>query len=550
MGTRDALHQMFGVEPPADYESPLQAVIRLSIIVAGVLNCTLRCSERFTFCNISCHLPQVVDEESPDLNSGTAQPVLNMPRLTCSHDDIWTMVHDTLWTAISCLFVAATPETIVPAMLLKISSTKVFLKHTEIFDGEVIDASTGARASRRIKHTRTTWSPGSPLLDVIFGTRMYDNHAYNDQHTLLGFGDLSSVFYPDILHSMTPSESYRMSYVLVEGNFILNQRYYHTLECRTPVSFPVHALISNIPLYPSAISQHSDLRLTASEGATAIVLDCEIGDRNSYIHRSLGVMLHSFYSLQRTERCDHDRNAPLTDNMGYTPYVIFVASYGHLDHLSRRRRHQFLSWQEEVDSDDNNDTNMGTELSVDTIPAKRPSEIDGQDQRCPSLHAQADGSESFQILQPDRVEGSLPNLAIRPIRRQPDGLTRTSLDLEDLEPFIQGEEPNLTESLVTREGKSLQPDAFSTDGEHQTNMAQNYEGQSVPVSDSTLPLTHDPRDSGELQQAKVIEIAMVRGNRQAQLLAASPQAILMIDCCLQCAWYDAIKLKMRRILVA
>jgi hypothetical protein len=135
---------------------------------------------------------------------------------------------------------------------------------------------------------------------------MYDNHAYNDQHTLLGFGDLSSVFYPDILHSMTTSESYRMSYVLVKGSFILNQRYYHTLECRTPVSFPVHALPSKIHLYPSAISRHSNLRLTALEGATAIVLDCETGDRNSYIYRSLGVMLHSFYSLQRTVPCDHD----------------------------------------------------------------------------------------------------------------------------------------------------------------------------------------------------------------------------------------------------
>jgi hypothetical protein len=66
------------------------------------------------------------------------------------------MLHDTLWAAISCLFVTTTPEMIVPAMLLKVSSSKVFFKETEIFDGEVIDASTGARASRKIKWTRAS----------------------------------------------------------------------------------------------------------------------------------------------------------------------------------------------------------------------------------------------------------------------------------------------------------------------------------------------------------------------------------------------------------
>lgn len=158
-----------------------------------------------------------------------------------------------------------------------------------------------------------------------------------------------------------------------------------------------------------------------------------------------------------------------------------------------------------------------------------------------------DSSEPHPIS--ERVEDSLGDIVTRPVPPHPESTNamRTNLDNADPAPFIQGEGPNLNQRFLPPEDGNRDPQAVSRDVEHLTDMAQNSERQSVLVSDSTPPPTRHQREPR--RAFKIMEIAMVRGNRQAQLLSASPQAILMIDCCLQCAWRDAVQLKMRRIIV-
>jgi hypothetical protein len=558
LGARDAVREMFAVEPPTGFSTTArEAVIILALTVAVSLKCSQNCHERFSFCNINVG-PLQSRDESTDIRS---DDMPEQPPLTCSHDDLWTMLQNTLWTAIACLYVKTKPDTIVPEKLLQVSGIKSFSRVITYDDDEVTNVETGLRASREKRYTRLIRSYGSPLLDVIFGAEMYENHTYDNNHSCLGFGNSTSVLYPEALHSMTPTENFRMSYLLVDGNFILNNRYYDTLEgVLYHSSFPSQdtvrhdglELSSEEGIKPSGMSQHTDLRLTAVEGAKAIILDSEIRHYNTSIYRSLDIILQSLFSLTQAQSCSHSRDAPLIHYMRHIPVIISVTDYNSLDSLSTWRQDYFSKWQETLEEED-----QRNDFKSPSVNASQPGSRSRRRRRsCSSAKAAIDNAESSSKL--EDLDTEAPELrAVSPYSQGNSESLEAQLDLEEYQLDWEAELEDEV-NIIGHGGPAtlydpviqLQRDRIPIEYDNESDNASkapsiNEESRSVQSHDGPLP--EEVEETRE--QRRYIEIAMVRGNRQAQVLAASPSSIIMLDCCLQCAWVSAVLQGKKRIIV-
>ncbi|KAL8946081.1 MAG: hypothetical protein Q9222_007473 [Ikaeria aurantiellina] len=276
---RESLVAMFS----ADSWNPvrLEPIKSLEMIVNRLLS-MLDCKQ----CRSEALVPSILEP-----NEATLQKSLPY---CASHASLWTDITGVLADAFTGLFVEPGLKAAIPLFRHYRSDTRPWLGNQILIDS--------------LRNLKVAFIPKS-------------QNATDHEHRL-GQWNGSSVFYPAILHHFKLPADFQIRYRLVDGCFMLNDRYYESINAERINRLPGHSsgkrskgIVKGTTVRPAGLESSMELNISLTESYEALLLRTSVKCQGVIWELDLASIYNAYERLSYTSACSHSPDIQLEDSL-------------------------------------------------------------------------------------------------------------------------------------------------------------------------------------------------------------------------------------------